>query len=145
MFICPVDQNNLDIGKVSGEKCLKCPICNGLWITKEAFESIEESSDDEGVKVQRQYGTHPVDHKCPHCKKNMNRFRYRGYKLEIESCPTGVGFWLDTKESNEIQKLIKHRSRNLHRSAAAERQWGNARRGVRPGIIQKLKTFFGLQ
>ena len=95
------------------------------------------------VKGQRQYGKHEVEHLCPHCGEKMTRFRYRGYNLEIEACPNDAGFWLDEREDREIHDVMKRRSSNLSRSASAERSWRHAKRGTRPGVVQRIKQLLG--
>ncbi|MBC8453334.1 MAG: zf-TFIIB domain-containing protein [Chloroflexi bacterium] len=141
---CPVDQTHLVDSTTSGETSSKCDQCDGVWLTTAALESLEDSAaSDDMVKGQRQYGKHEVDHKCPHCGESMIRFRYRGYKLEIEACPTEAGFWLDEKEDREIRDVMKRRGSNLGRAASAEKSWHKARRGEKVGIFQRVKQLFG--
>ncbi len=73
----------------------------------------------------------------------MTRFRYRGYNLEIEACPSDAGFWLDKQEDREIHDVMKKRTSNLGRVASAERSWHQAKRGSRPGLFQRLKELLG--
>ncbi len=73
----------------------------------------------------------------------MTRFRYRGYNLEIEACPTDAGFWLDKSEDREIRDVMKQRGANLNRSASAERSWHQAKRGTRAGVFQRIKEKLG--
>lgn len=142
---CPIDQNPLVESKTSGEISSKCPECDGVWLTLEALESLEDhAASKDMVKGQRQYGKHAVDHLCPHCGEQMTRFRYRGYNLEIESCPGIAGFWLDKSEDREIRDVMKRRTANLGRSASAERSWRQAKRGTRPGVFQRIKELFGI-
>jgi Zn-finger nucleic acid-binding protein len=111
-----------------------------------ALESMEDrAASEDMVKGQRQYGKHEVDHLCPHCGKQMTRFRYRGYNLEIEACPETVGFWLDKSEDREIRDVMKRRTTNLGRASAAERSWHEAKRGSRPGLFQRLKELLGFR
>lgn len=141
---CPIDKTELIDSKTSGEESSKCPTCEGVWLTTHAMESLENNSaSDDMVKGQRQYGRHPVDHACPHCNEQMIRFRYRGFNLEIEACPTDAGFWLDEKEDRDIRDVMKQRGSNLSRSALAEKSWHKARRGEKVGIFQRVKQLFG--
>lgn len=143
---CPIDQNALEDSKTSGEQSSKCRVCGGVWLTADALESMEDRASSQGmVKGQRQYGKQTVQHLCPHCQEHMIRFRYRGYKLELEACPSQAGFWLDKQEDREIRAVMKKRVTNLGRSASAERIWGDAKRGKRPGILQRLKELLGLR
>ena len=136
---------NLVLSKTSGEESSTCPKCDGVWITVEALEALEDrAANADMVKGQRQYGKHEVDHDCPHCSKGMVRFRYRGYNLEIESCPSDGGFWLDKSEDREIRHVMKRRTSNLARASSAERSWHNARRGVKVGLFQRIKRLLGL-
>ena len=144
-LVCPVDQTNLVLSKTSGEESSTCPKCDGVWITLEVLETLEDrAANADMVKGQRQYGKHEVDHDCPHCSKGMVRFRYRGYNLEIESCPSDAGFWLDNSEDRKIRDVMKRRTSNLARASSAERSWHNARRGVKVGLFQRIKQLLGM-
>ena len=144
-LVCPVDQTNLLLSKTAGEESSTCPECDGVWLTLETLETLEDkAANADMVKGQRQYGKHKVDHDCPHCAKNMIRFRYRGYNLEIESCPTDAGFWLDKNEEREIRGVMKKRASNLARASSAEQSWHNARRGVKISLLQRIKQLFGI-
>ncbi|MDA1280289.1 MAG: zf-TFIIB domain-containing protein [Chloroflexi bacterium] len=142
--MCPIDQTVLVDSKTSGEQSSKCPVCNGVWLTMDALETVENrAANADMVKGQRQYGNHEVDHPCPHCAERMIRFRYRGYNLEIEACPKEAGFWLDEREDREIRDVMKRRSSNLGRSASAEHSWYQAKRGGRVGVVQRIKQLLG--
>ena len=144
-LVCPVDQTNLVLSKTSGEESSTCPRCDGVWIILEVLETLEDrAANADMVKGQRQYGKHEVDHDCPHCSKGMIRFRYRGYNLEIESCPSDAGFWLDNSEDRKIRDVMKRRTSNLARASSAERSWHNARRGVKVGLFQRIKQLLGM-
>ena len=141
---CPIDQSALEDSKTSGEQSAKCVACEGVWLTTDALESMEDgASSRETFKGQRQYGKRTVEHLCPHCQEHMIRFRYRGYNLELEACPSEAGFWLDKREDREIRDVMKKRVANLGRSASAERIWGEAKRGKHPGVLQRLKELLG--
>jgi Zn-finger nucleic acid-binding protein len=110
----------------------------------EALVSLEDNAaSDDMVKGQRRYGQQTVDHLCPHCGEKLTRFRYRGYNLEIEACPTDVGFWLDKQEDKEIRDVMKQRGANLNRSTSAEKVWHGARRGTKVGLVQRIKRLLG--
>ena len=141
---CPVDQSQLEDSKTSGEESSQCSLCDGVWLTTHALESLEDNAaSDDMLKGQRQYGKHDVDHLCPHCGEGMIRFRYRGYNLEIEACPNEAGFWLDKSEDREIRDVMKQRGSNLNRSASAEENWHQAKRGTKVGIFQRVKQMLG--
>ena len=107
------------------------------------MESLEDSaSKKEMIKGQRKYGSREVDHKCPHCDRNMIRFRYRGYNLEIEACPDELGFWLDKSEEKSIRSIMKKRSDNLHRANSAEKSWHTLKSGGQNGLLQRVKDLF---
>ncbi len=141
---CPVDKTALEDSKTSGEESSQCPECAGVWLTTAAIESLEDNAaSDDMVKGQRQYGKHEVDHGCPHCGEAMVRFRYRGYNLEIEACPSDAGFWLDKSEDREIRDIMKQRNSNLGRAASAEKSWHKTRRGEKLGIFKRVKQLLG--
>jgi len=144
-LVCPVDQTNLVLSKTAGQASSNCPECHGVWLTLDTLETLEDkAANADMVKGQRQYGKHEVLHDCPHCGENMIRFRYRGYNLEIESCPTDAGFWLDKSEEREIRDVMKKRASNLARASSAEQSWNNARRGVKISLFQRIKHFLGI-
>ena len=141
---CPVDQATLEDSKTSGEESSKCPECDGIWLSTTAMESLEDNAaNDDMVKGQRKYGKHEVDHLCPHCGNAMVRFRYRGFNLEIEACPSAVGFWLDKSEDREIRDVMKRRGSNLNRAVSAEKSWHKTRRGEKLGVFQRVKQLLG--
>jgi Zn-finger nucleic acid-binding protein len=73
----------------------------------------------------------------------MVRFRYRGFNLEIEACPSDVGFWLDKSEDREIRDVMKRRGSNLNRAVSAEKSWHKTRRGEKLGVFQRVKQLLG--
>ena len=79
---------------------------------------------------------------CPHCGKNMLRFRYRGWPLEIERCPDEEGYWLDKGEEKHISDYMKERKSRLSRASSAEASFARWRDGGGGGIIQKIKNIF---
>jgi len=109
------------------------------------MHAIEDTVFDESlVKGQMQYGTQLTDHSCPHCGEFMNRFRYRGHNLEIESCPNDAGFWLDNGEDRKIKEVMKERAKGLNRSVGAQHQWHSLRRNSsRSSLVERLKRFLG--
>ncbi|MEK9675275.1 MAG: zf-TFIIB domain-containing protein [Chloroflexota bacterium] len=141
-MICPIDQTTLDLRDDGSEA--QCPDCKGVWLTTQAMEDLEDQAGADMIKGQRIYGAHEVEHACPHCGEMMTRFRYRGYNLEIETCPQDAGFWLDAKEDREVRDIMKKRRNNLGRAASAERSWHHARRGTAPSLVQRIRNLLGI-
>lgn len=140
---CIEDGSELEPSTTSGEPSMRCPQCNGAWLTDVALYAVEDKTfDPEMVKGQRRYGEQPTEHPCPHCGKNMTRFRYRGYNLEIEACPEGAGYWLDHGEDRNIKDLLKTRERNLNRTVGAEQAWQKVRRGKPVSIMDRIRSIF---
>ena len=140
---CPIDETTLADSKLGGQPSMKCPQCGGAWISLEDLESLEDRHFREDmVKGQRRYGEHPIDHACPHCSGQMTRFRYRGYNLELEACPSDAGFWLDQGEDSLIRDVMKRRVSNLSRAGSAQKDWDRFRRGGGRSIFDKIKDLF---
>ena len=140
---CIEDGSVLQPARISGEPAMRCSECGRAWLSAEAFHNMEESAfDPDMVKGQMRYGEHPVEHVCPHCGQQMTRFRYRGYNLELEACPEDAGFWLDKGEERHVQDVMKRRTRNLRRSAGAQRDWNRATRGENQSFFGKLRDLF---
>ena len=142
---CIKDGLKLKSSKTSGHPSMRCQKCDGVWLTSETMHAIEDTVFDGRLeKGQMQYGTHLTDHSCPHCGEFMNRFRYRGHNLEIESCPNDVGFWLDNGEDRKIKEVMKERTKGLKRSIGAQQQWHALRRSNhRSSFIERLKKILG--
>ena len=140
---CPIDDSTLADSKLGGQTSMKCPECDGSWISFEALDSLEDKHFREDmVKGQRRYGEHAVDHACPHCGGHMTRFRYRGYNVELEACPSDAGFWLDQGEDSLIKNVMKKRVSNLSRSGSAQKDWARFRRGGGRSFFDKIKDLF---
>ncbi len=141
---CIEDGTMLEESKTSGEPSMRCPACQGAWLTDEALHAVEDKSfDADMVKGQMRYGERPTDDDCPHCGKKMTRFRYRGHNLEIEACPEDAGYWLEHGEDRHIKDALKERKRGLRRSVGAQRAWHQARRGGSVSLLDRIKHFFG--
>ena len=140
---CPIDDSTLADSKLGDQPSMKCPECDGSWISFEAFESLEDKHFREDmVKGQRRYGEHAVDNACPHCGGHMTRFRYRGYNVDLEACPSDAGFWLDQGEDSLIKNVMKRRVSNLSRSGSAQKDWDRFRRGGGRSFFDKIKDLF---
>ena len=140
---CIEDGSALEESKTSGEPSMRCPQCDGAWLTTESLQAIEDSAFGTGmVKGQMRYGERETDHECPHCGEAMTRFRYRGYNLEIEACPGDAGFWLDRGEDRDIKDVMRNRGRNLRRSAGAQEAWKRTRRGEKQSVFDRILDIF---
>ena len=71
------------------------------------------------------YSERNSDLSCPVCDEQMAAFNYRAYDLELDTCRSEHGFWLDAGEEGRVRDIIDERVRGLQRSATAEAAWGN--------------------
>ena len=142
---CPVEQMSLAETERHGAPAFECPMCHGIWIEPSSLEDIEDRAfPDDAEKGTLKYGSHDSDLGCPHCGKQMVRFRYRANPLEIDHCPDDGGYWLDKDEDKHIMNLMRQRARDLRRSSSAQQSWQHMFKGHHSrGFIERIRDFFG--
>ena len=142
-MICPLDQTELQSARLRGIEVERCPACKGEWLEHAELAELEDQVFPEGVpKGTVHFGDHPSGRSCPHCSEEMTRFRYRGWPLELERCPSDAGYWLDDGEEKRIRDFMNERKSRLGRSASAERLWHAARTNRGRGLLERLKDLF---
>lgn len=122
-----------------------CPSCNGMWLTRQELEELEDEAFDFGddEKGSLVFESTPSARLCPECAKPMQSFEYRLYDLEIELCPDGHGYWLDADEDKRVLELMKKEERGLERKMLAEDRWASHLRHWRSGaFLDKVKNLF---
>lgn len=121
-----------------------CPRCNGMWLTRQELEELEDEvfdfgDDEKGTLV---FDPTPVALKCPECGKPLQSFDYRFYDLEMECCADGHGFWLTADEDKRVLELMKKEEANLGRKVLLEDRFASHLRYLRSGsIMDRLRDF----
>ncbi len=142
-MLCPVDGAELRHAKLRGLEVDRCPECDGEFLDHHELGELEDQVFDHDIpKGTIHFGDQEVDHACPHCGKNMLRFRYRGWPLEIERCPDEEGYWLDKGEEKHVRDYMKERKSRLSRASSAEASFDRWRDVGGGGIIEKIKNIF---
>ena len=119
-----------------------CPSCDGLWLTPEELNALEDETfrlgdDEKGTLV---FSSEPSARKCPLCDGALRTFEYRLYDLELDFCEAGHGFWLDAGEDKRVLELMTEEQTRLKRSGRAEDRWAAHLRHLRSGdILERIR------
>jgi len=122
-----------------------CPQCQGMWLTRQELEELEDEVFDLGddKKGTRAFDSIADTRKCPECSKPMNRFEYRFYDLEMDFCGEGHGFWLEAGEDRRVLELMKKEEADLERKVMAESRWSSEMQRMRSGsFLDRLRDLF---
>jgi Zn-finger nucleic acid-binding protein len=129
---CPRCNAELVIEDHMGIEVDKCHGCGGMWLDHEELDELEDKVyDQDELKGTTIYRTHPSNMNCPKCGKQMKRFNYRFYDLELDYCDEEHGFWLDEGEEQRVLEIMKEKSKDLDRKFAWEEKW--------PRFLTKLR------
>jgi len=113
---CPRCLTEMQIAQIGDSKVLECASCLGLWLTKNAFETIcadkEQQSAVLGTASLKDVEPNTPDSKvryvpCPECSQLMNRANFaRCSGVIVDLCkPHGV--WFDPNELSRIVEFIR--------------------------------------
>jgi len=123
---CPRDGTVLIAEYVHGIEVDHCQTCNGRWLDHQKLDELEATRADEDERRGTiQFAERESDLHCPVCGELMTAFNYRAYNLELDTCRSEHGFWLDAGEEGKIRDIVDERVRGLKRSASAEAAWGD--------------------
>ena len=130
---CPRDGTELAVEPTLGIEVDRCTSCNGRWLDFDELDKLEATvpSTEAERRATITYGELTSELKCPQCEKQMKKFNYRAYDLELEMCDDEHGYWLDAGEEGRVRDIIAERVRDLERSAQAEAGWGKFLSGMR--------------
>jgi len=114
MYICPRCQEDLTTITLEGLELEKCTGCEGMWFDASELNSFidgaqtPEPSDIEAISDnQQQTGVQSKETAldCPKCDGvKLIAFEYDGDTgIELDSCPSCHGLWLDKNESKQIE------------------------------------------
>ena len=145
---CPRDGAQLIVEHLHGIEVDHCATCNGRWLDHHELDDLEATKADEAVRRGTiHYSERDSDLSCPVCGEQMAAFNYRAYDLELDTCRSEHGFWLDAGEEGRVRDIIDERVRGLQRSATAEAAWGNFLDGLGGrgggGAWGSVRRFFG--
>jgi Zn-finger nucleic acid-binding protein len=132
---CPNGDGELAAGKRDGVDMEICPVCHGMWLTRQELEQLEDEVFDFGdnEKGSLMLDSEPSTRTCPQCSKPLRTFEYRFYDLELEYCPDQHGYWLDAGEDKRVLELMKKEEKNLGRTVLAEDRFAAHLRYLRSG------------
>lgn len=142
---CPGCNVVLALSKRDNVDMEVCPSCNGMWLTRQELQQLEDNAFDLGDDKK---GTLVFDSAvdalhCPECDKPMNRFEYRFYDLEMDFCGEGHGFWLEAGEDKRVLELMKKEETDLERKVMAETRWSSKLQDMRSGsFLDRLRGLF---
>jgi Zn-finger nucleic acid-binding protein len=142
---CPNCNTDLVPAKRDGVDMEVCRSCNGMWLSRQELEQLEDEVFDLGddKKGTRVFESTADTRKCPQCQKPMNRFEYRFYDLELDFCSDGHGFWLEEGEDKRILELMRKEEADLERKVLAEDRWSSRLQRMRSGsFLDRLRDLF---
>jgi Zn-finger nucleic acid-binding protein len=142
---CPKDHTDLVQAKRDGLEVESCPQCQGMWLSRQELEQLEDEAfhlgdDEKGTLVA---DPEPSTRTCPVCGKPMQSFQYRFYDLQLDYCEDGHGYWLDANEDKRVLDLMKEEQARLKRTGRAEQTWSSHLQHLRShSIIEKVRDLF---
>ena len=141
---CPNCDAELESTRRHGVEMDICPSCEGLWLTCQELDQLEDKVFDFGddEKGSLMVESAPANLKCPQCSKLMRSFEYRFYDLAMDFCEDKHGFWLEAEEDKRVLELMKKEEKNLGRKVLAEDRFSAHLRYLRSGsFMEKLRDF----
>lgn len=148
---CPACSSRLETvraGVVDVDVCNSS--CGGVWFDKEELERLDEDHEYAPLSVLRpvSYQNVALDREkkraCPRCPKTgLDRhFFDANYLLELDSCPTCNGIWLDL---GELQTLRENNRTAAQRNATIESFMKACHDPAKPHAIpDRLRAVFRL-
>jgi Zn-finger nucleic acid-binding protein len=145
---CPNDGADLAPAERDRLKVEACPKCQGLWLTPQELNALEDERFDLGDQNKGTLVFHPEvsTQACPECSLPMQAFEYRDYDLALEFCPAGHGFWLGAGDDQRVLALMRREELREKWSHKAEDAWGaHLRFWSARGFFEKLKALGDLR
>jgi Zn-finger nucleic acid-binding protein len=131
---CPKCEGQLIDVIYEGFPIKKCNACSGIWLDEPELDEIENTVwNDEDLKGTLEANEVQTSMKCPVCNKQMIKFNYRYYDLEMETCPDMHGFWLDAGGIDRVKELMKKDKLSEKRKFEAEHDWARSIELMRSG------------
>jgi Zn-finger nucleic acid-binding protein len=116
-----------------------------MWLDYQELDELEDKVFDmDELKGTTIYRTLPSDINCPKCGKQMKKFNYRFYDLELDFCEEEEhGFWLDKGEEKRVQELMKEEVQRMKRKAKLEEEWSSTLKKLKSrSFFSRLKDLF---
>jgi Zn-finger nucleic acid-binding protein len=142
---CPNCNTDLVHQKRTGIELESCPSCQGMWLSRQELEQLEDEVFDFGddKKGTLIFSSSDTTLKCPQCGELMRRFQYRLHDLEMDFCQAGHGYWLDKDEDKRILEIMKKEDAGLARKVLAEDRWAHNLQRMRSGsFLDKIRDLF---
>src|SRR5579864_1597736 len=135
---CPNCDCDLVQTKRDGVEMEVCPSCQGMWVTRQELNALEDEVFDFGddEKGSLMLDSNRSTRECPQCVKPMRTFEYRFYELELDFCEDQHGFWLDAGEDKRVLELMKKEEKNLGRKVLAEDRFAAHLQYLRSGAVR---------
>lgn len=141
---CPRCNHDLKAEMYKGIEVDRCSRCQGMWLDYGELDQMEDTVlDKDEVKGTMVFRSVAGELHCPKCDNKMQRFLYRAYNLELDSCEKGHGTWLDAGEEKKVLELMEQRIKDLTRKNQAEAEWSTlVTRIGSPSFFGKIKGLF---
>lgn len=142
---CPNCDADLTQKKRDGVEMEVCPSCQGMWLTRQELNTLEDEVFDFGddEKGSLMLDSNPSTRKCPQCHKPLRTFEYRFYDLDVDFCEDQHGFWLDAGEDKRVLELMKKEEKNLGRKVLAEDRFATHLQYLRSGaFMDRLRDWW---
>lgn len=141
---CPCCNSELAVENYRGIEVDRCPNCGGMWLDYGELDQLEDKVlDKDKLKGSLMFSSVESELVCPKCGRRMQRFNYRAYRLELDGCEEGHGWWLDAGEERRVLELMEQRIKDVDRKAKAEAEWGRFLTKLRsPSTFGKVKRLF---
>lgn len=99
---CPACGSELEAESCAQVTVDACPNCGGVWldqgelgrVIRRGVETIRQAEALATPQVAPNAGLR----RCPKCPATLQRYRYAGGVIELESCPKCGGVWADEGE-----------------------------------------------
>lgn len=104
-MLCPRCSTELAVEHHAGIEVDHCLTCHGRWLDHKELDALEarhahHHTDRSGTI---QYARRESSLACPLCRQPMVAFNYRGFPIELDTCESEHGFWLDAGEAPSAQ------------------------------------------
>jgi len=111
--VCEVFMPDFDTGAVPTVVVEQCPRCEGMLVSEEQLDQLDESMWVDVGDLPCESVTTDRELACPRCRGRMHTFRWRGDEIfvELDWCGDCRMFWLDKGELDKVRALVEARSR----------------------------------
>ncbi|MEZ4813836.1 MAG: zf-TFIIB domain-containing protein [Bdellovibrionota bacterium] len=113
---CPRTQTLMKEITLDGIKLDISEACGGVWLDNQEIKKIDEANEAAGdklVDILSEYQPKGIDYDqrihCPKCSSSVLMRHYYSPKrsIQIDTCPTCAGIWLDPGELSTLRELFK--------------------------------------